>query len=265
MSIDHISDLELVQEADGEVSETRAKAIRRHLTECWQCRARKFELERAISDVVHEHNNAYADSVPPIAGPRALLRARLAEAAESARARGMWHWQPAWAAAIVLTLVVAGLLVLLPLNRAHTRAEFEPNLSWTPGATRPYSREGVCASDDDSARISDSVAQAVFREYGIRHPRPGMYEVDYLIPPALGGSDDPRNLWPQPYATGPWSARVKDALEDRLRSLVCEGKVDLATAQRELSRDWIAAYKKYFQTDRPLINHARFVKDPPWE
>jgi hypothetical protein len=109
------------------------------------------------------------------------------------------------------------------------------------------------------------MAQQVFRRYGIRNPRPRTYEVDYLIPPSLGGSDDLRNLWPEPYSAGVWNARVKDALEDRLRWLVCDGKLDLATAQRDLSRDWIAAYKKYFRTDRPLLDHLAFVKDQPWE
>ncbi len=89
--------------------------------------------------------------------------------------------------------------------------------------------------------------------------------MDYLIPPALGGSDDPRNLWPQPYSTGVWNARVKDALEERLRSLVCEGKLDLGTAQRDLASDWIGAYKRYFGTDKPLVSHSGFVKDQPWE
>jgi len=41
---------------------------------------------------------------------------------------------------------------------------------------------------------------------------------------------------------------VKDALEDRLRNMVCSGQIDLATAQREISRDWVAAYKKYFNS-----------------
>ncbi len=34
--------------------------------------------------------------------------------------------------------------------------------------------------------------------------------------------------------------------------MVCAGEVDLATAQRDIATDWIAAYKKYFHTDRPL-------------
>jgi hypothetical protein len=44
---------------------------------------------------------------------------------------------------------------------------------------------------------------------------------------------------------------VKDELEDRLRDMVCRGELDLEEAQRDISTDWIAAYKKYFQTNAP--------------
>jgi hypothetical protein len=74
------------------------------------------------------------------------------------------------------------------------------------------------------------------------------YEVDYLITPALGGADDIRNLWPQSYVSTAWNARVKNALEDRLRDLVCRGQLDLGEAQREIATDWIAAYKKYVRS-----------------
>lgn len=39
-----------------------------------------------------------------------------------------------------------------------------------------------------------------------------------------------------------WNAQVKDALEDRLWELVCNGQLDLATAQREIAGNWIEAY-----------------------
>ena len=59
-------------------------------------------------------------------------------------------------------------------------------------------------------------------------------------------------LFFMPNSSAVWNARVKDALEDRLHDLVCDGRLDLATAQRDISSDWIAAYKKYFETDEPL-------------
>jgi len=50
-----------------------------------------------------------------------------------------------------------------------------------------------------------------------------LYEVDYLITPELGGADDIKNLWPQPFTAKNWSAYTKDDLEDRLHELVCSG------------------------------------------
>jgi hypothetical protein len=53
-----------------------------------------------------------------------------------------------------------------------------------------------------------------------------------------------------------WNAHVKDTLEEHLHEMVCAGKLDLSTAQRDIAMDWIAAYKKYFQTDRPLSERS---------
>jgi hypothetical protein len=99
--------------------------------------------------------------------------------------------------------------------------------------------------------VSAALRKKVFQEYGIEKAEPRAYEVDYLVTPALGGADDIRNLWPHSYSSTAWNARVKDALEDRLREMVCEGSLDLTQAQREMAANWIAAYKKYFHTDKP--------------
>ena len=71
------------------------------------------------------------------------------------------------------------------------------------------------------------------------------YEEDHLIPLELGGHPtDPKNLWPEPYATQQ-GARVKDQLEDRLKRLVCAGTVTLQEAQGAIETNWIAAYGRY--------------------
>jgi hypothetical protein len=38
--------------------------------------------------------------------------------------------------------------------------------------------------------------------------------------------------------------------------MVCAGQLDLSAAQRDIATDWIAAYKKYFRTDKPLSNSS---------
>jgi hypothetical protein len=118
----------------------------------------------------------------------------------------------------------------------------------------------------ETARVVPvDVAKRVFAAYGVDTPEPRAYEVDYLITPALGGSDNIRNFWPQPYKNTVWNAHIKDALEDYLQELVCAGQLELATAQHEIAVDWISAYKKYFHTEAPLPEHASFLKDRPWE
>src|SRR5438876_682034 len=73
---------------------------------------------------------------------------------------------------------------------------------------------------------------------------------------APGGPDAIRNLWPHSYSAA-WNAHVKDDLEDRLRDMVCSGNMDLGEAQQEIAANWIAAYKKYFHTDKPIAHVER--------
>ena len=113
--------------------------------------------------------------------------------------------------------------------------------------------------------IPAGVGRQVFDHYGIDRPGARAYELDYLIAPELGGADDPKNYWPQPYGVSEWNAHVKDALEDRLHELVCENKLSLATAQDDISKNWILAYQKYFRTKEPMASHRTFTKDMPWE
>jgi len=129
-----------------------------------------------------------------------------------------------------------------------------PNRALTPGYTRPVKLNELCRMRQSNGPPDENVslAQRVFRAYGLPASTSGSYELDYLITPDLGGADDARNLWPEPYATTEWNAHVKDELEDRLHTMVCDGQVDLATAQKEIATDWIAAYKRYFHTETPL-------------
>ncbi len=125
-----------------------------------------------------------------------------------------------------------------------------PNRTLTPGATRQVTINEVCsvAHEEVVGNVSVALRQRVLQEYGIANARPGDYEIDYLITPRLGGTEDIRNLWPEPYRTRVWNAQVKDALEERLHQMVCGGQLDLSTAQHDMATDWIAAYKKYLQT-----------------
>jgi hypothetical protein len=78
-----------------------------------------------------------------------------------------------------------------------------------------------------------------------RSKNPSCYEEDHLINLELGWSpNSPQNLWPEPLV-GPWNARVKDRLENKLHKMVCDGKMSLTDAQKAIATDWVAAYRKY--------------------
>jgi hypothetical protein len=227
------------------------------------------EIEAGIADFVHAHRSEL--SIPPSEGPRALLRARLAEAAS-----GPLTWRErfsafmltgnrlAWTGGAMLAVTLT-LFAYAMITTSDLRTGLRPDPGLTPGAARSVTEAEVCAGDARPHLVPASMGHEVFARYGIR-PRPRAYEIDYLIAPELGGAtDDVRNSWPQPYNAPIWTAHVKDALEDYLHELVCERKLPLETAQREIAQDWISAYKKHFHTQKPLASHVRFTKDQPWE
>lgn len=136
----------------------------------------------------------------------------------------------------------------------QANAPLLPDSKLTPGATLPVTRDDICVPGYTKKvrNVPLDVKKQVYAEYGITTHKPGDYEVDHLISLELGGSNSIKNLWPQSYKTQPWNAHVKDALENELHDEVCSGRLDLATAQRDIATNWIAAYKKYFHTKAPL-------------
>jgi hypothetical protein len=249
MSEYHLSERDLILAADGELPARRKAEVAAHLEACWSCRERMQSLEGTITEFVRARHRDLNSQLPAAEGPRALLRARLHEAAAAPVRR---HWFPVPAApwgrlsmaAGVFAAVFAGIIVMFGTN---VNAEGPKPRSVTPGETRPITLHEVCEYEKAeviSRDIPEDKQRAVFAMYGIQSPKAGQFEVDYLITPDLGGAESIRNLWPQPYSAR-WNAHVKDELEQRLHELVCSGQLDLATAQHDIAVDWIAAYKKY--------------------
>jgi hypothetical protein len=270
----HLSDQELLRAADGELPTRRADQVHAHLAACWDCRARMAEIEGAIADFARAHRHDLDRQLPPMDGPRSLLRAQLAELAAQPAGRS-WKWlfqfnSPARAAAVAAAILIAAIMGGLlfvhsarSTNSASAASErgAEPDRSLTPGAARIVTIRDVCSTPHEEviSEVSTSLRQQVFREYGIANARPDDYEIDYLIAPGLGGIDDVHNLWPEPSTFHTWNAHVKDALEEHLHEMVCAGKLDLSTAQRDIATDWIAAYKKYFHAETPLAVRSNLI------
>ena len=253
----HLPDGLLLQFLDGELSSRDQTAVERHLSGCALCDERRGAVAQTMGEFRQLHGVA-ASQAPNGAGPRALLRMRLAEAAGGTRQGWM---RPRLIAAFAYTGLLALLLTVgfasfhrWSVGRQIASAEPLPDRAITPGFTREVSLSELCeVRNDETIRdVSSQLQSKVFREYGIDTESTSDFEVDYLITPGLGGSDDVRNLWPEPHSNTLWNSYVKDQLEDHLHHLVCGGKLRLEEAQGDIASDWITAYKKYFHTDRPL-------------
>ena len=109
----HPSDQDLLQLADGELPAHRATQIREHLAACWNCRTRMAEIEQTIGEFMRMHRQTLDPQLPPIAGPRALLKARLVELTRSAHSdRRQWWRFVVNARVLALGCALAFLVVL---------------------------------------------------------------------------------------------------------------------------------------------------------
>lgn len=177
---------------------------------------------------------------------------------------------------IVLALAIAAVWMLLhrvPAAPSDQTIAALPDRRLTPGAIDPGVTDAdICAHDwapgdppqrggdltySKAARhTSGTVKDAVFAEYNLTNPhdRGQSWEVDHLVPLALGGRDVQDNLWPESRRGDGMNAWAKDRLEYRLYRLVCDPQpgttpLPLATAQAAFTTDWVAAYHRYCADD----------------
>ncbi len=122
-----------------------------------------------------------------------------------------------------------------------------PNSSLTPGDVFPNATsQDVCVSGYSSSvrNVPISEKKQVYQEYSTAYPQPqGSYEVDHFISLELGGSNDIKNLWPEPAEPRP-GFHEKDKVENYLHDQVCSGKETLVQAQQEIKTDWYTVYLK---------------------
>jgi hypothetical protein len=270
----HLSDEDVLLFLDGELTPASRASVQKHLEDCWECRARSTELQNTITSFIHFRRDRFAGAFPPIDGPRALLRAQLRQLSEPAQTSSSIGWRSLRILHFAPSLAVAALavfaLAILPLLLQHGWRAFSttpalhgnviddvvPRRNLTPGETIFATLPDVCAPDfptETTITVPVSLQRRVFARYGLTHPSPQDFQVDFLITPDLGGAMSMRNLWPEPYGAVMWNARVKDRLEMKLKTMVCGGTLDLPTAQHDLATNWIAAYKKYLGNTAPLV------------
>ncbi len=121
-----------------------------------------------------------------------------------------------------------------------------PDRQCTPGAVDPAVTQTdigttICSSGY-TERVRPPESQTEDFKFSEAYPAYGMAsgttsELDHLVPLELGGANDAANLWPEAGSL----PNPKDAVENALRTAVCDGQVSLARAQRAIARDWETA------------------------
>jgi hypothetical protein len=258
----HCPDEQLLLHVGGELRNRDETRVREHLAVCSECVIRLARIQAVFTEASRAQLEMHEPAMDA-SGPRALLKARLSELARMPQAvpRTSFRFARGLAYACALVLMIASGIAFSrhqAASRAGSYARLLPDPGFTPGLTREVALTELCSVDRDEVvrNVPGPLQEKVFQEYGIRNVPATEFEVDYLITPGLGGAEDVRNLWPEPHSNTVWNSYVKDQLEDHLHHMVCERKISLGEAQREIASNWIVAYKKYFHTEQPLSNNA---------
>src|ERR1700683_1054228 len=153
--------------------------------------------------------------------------------------------------AALMLLIAAGCASVPPKPPAHTGDVHVSARPYVITSTEIANDAPCIQTTHGCLALNPDVTEAtvckvkLLREAALDESRMGDFELDHIVPLALGGH--PRklsNLELQPL-TGEHGAWRKDALEGRMHNLVCEGELTLTEAQACLAEDWDACAVKY--------------------
>jgi len=119
-----------------------------------------------------------------------------------------------------------------------------PDRACTPGAVLiGLDVKRLCAPGyvQHAHHVTSASKKFAYGEYGLPSSTTPGYKLDLLVPRGLGGSNLRANLWPA--SLRPPGFVEKETLSNYLHSRVCGHKLDLATAQQEIAKDWLAVYR----------------------
>lgn len=110
-----------------------------------------------------------------------------------------------------------------------------PDYNCTPGVIMTTNATLVCTPGYSASvrNVSESIKEKVYNMYGIYNHTMGEYEIDHWVPLELGGSNDIRNLFPEPAMPHP-GFHEKDRIENYLHNQVCNGSMTLEAAQQAI-------------------------------
>jgi hypothetical protein len=121
-----------------------------------------------------------------------------------------------------------------------------PDASCTPGAVFPDAAPAVICVPGYTTKVrsvSTKLKKQIYTAYGLSYPPPtGTYELDHLVPLALGGSNDAANLFPEAATPVP-GFKEKDVVEVYLYQEMCAGHIPLQAAQAQIAANWLGVYQ----------------------
>jgi hypothetical protein len=117
-----------------------------------------------------------------------------------------------------------------------------PDPTCSPGDVFDTPIETICVSGYSASvrDVSEKTKEEIYARYGITSRESGEYEIDHIIPLAIGGSNNIANLFPEPLTPLP-GFRIKDKIENKMHTLVCSGQLPLGDAQKIMGTDWSQA------------------------
>ena len=152
--------------------------------------------------------------------------------------------------------MIATALVIVVLGQSAPDPELTPGSS-DPTVTQETVQQTICRHGYTKSvrHVTESEKRRVIAAYLAKHPEwphcgplgKDACEYDHRVSLELGGSNEPDNLWPQPYCPLPrqtacYGAREKDVVETEFHRLICAGALSLAEARARILKDWVAEY-----------------------
>jgi hypothetical protein len=141
-----------------------------------------------------------------------------------------------------------------------------PNQQLTPGAINPSVTQSnihqtICVAGwtktiRPSTSYTNRVKRASMAAYGIPAADIDKIELDHLLSLEVGGAPfDPKNLWPEYWYLNvnglDEGAHQKDKAETATNRAVCDGRITLIEAQKQLMTDWRVLYYRFVAKEFP--------------
>ena len=120
------------------------------------------------------------------------------------------------------------LVVFSVLLHAESSAQSNHTRAPVTGAWATRDTSITCEQPTSERRaVSKQLHLFIYKRDGCTANCSKDFEVDHLIPLAIGGANSKSNLWAQPWP----EARIKDKLEVKLQHAVCHGVITIKQAQ----------------------------------